>query len=508
MLKADEFVAGGFVDKICLAFPATTALIFLTKMCRSVQLVLFASASIFSLCGCSSMRHGGSPRSAVDARIPCLTSLAPDVSPSFEEGINQGSASLIGEVELDLALLVDVAFENSPEIRRAWHGAKIAELEYRRSLAPFFPAVNAAIGTNWERQGNFSGGPSTHLTSHALPSVEMACRLFSFGADRAGATAAKWCLQAANFSHGRSLQSLLRRVQSAYFNLDAALAMVDARKADLRDAEEMAHTVEIGFQSGLESRQNYLMARTACLQARYRLEETKALAECGRATLAEAVGVPVTAKFRIRRSQLPEGIAAVEEDVNRLVVRALRMRPDLLSHRFNLLAAEALESRARLSRNPQVIGKLSATWLEISGGRSGKNATASIGISWDVFTGFERTNQLLERREEVKIAKEGLRAAELHAIGEIWSAHFGHRSAFQQLESARALLVTAEEAHAACAVAYRNGLSSINELLHAQGALAMARGSLADAECHFSVSLAELAYVTGSLDDLNVQTGN
>jgi outer membrane protein TolC len=471
-------------------------------MIRPVKSALFAILATFPLCGCSSPWPHHPIHAAPNAQTPRLATHSPRTLPAIGEGNRSGSAALVGQVELDLALLVDIAFENSPEIRLQWHAAKIAELESRRAWAPFFPTVNVTVGSTWERQVNFAyeSLPTAHGTTRTLPTVEMAYRIFSFGADRAAAVAAQRRLQAANFAHGRSLQTLLCRVQSAYFHFNAALAAVDAREADLRDATEMARTAEIRFQAGLETRQNHLMAQTALLRARFQLEESRFQVERGRAALAETVGIPVSAQFSVRRSHLPEGLAGeAGDDVDQLVARALRARPDLRASRFALLAAEELENRARRSFAPQLVGKLSANWLEV-GGRSGKTAAATVAVSWDIFSGFERVNQLLERREDVKAARESLRAAGLRAVGEVWSAHFEYRSARQQLESARALMAAAEESFAAGETAYRNGLSGINDLLHAQSALAAARDSLTAAECRFSISLANLAHATGSLD--------
>ncbi|MDR3117763.1 MAG: TolC family protein [Puniceicoccales bacterium] len=407
-----------------------------------------------------------------------------------------GSASLVGQVDLDLALLVDMAFENSPETRRLWHGARAAAARSGTALSPLFPQIVAggAVAREWQ-EGNGSHGRST---VGAVPSLSLTWRLFSFGSDLASARAARCNLQAANLIHGRSLQTLLFRVQSAYFSLNAAEATVEARAAALREAEELLALAESRFQAGLENRQNYLQARAAMLQARHGWEESRALVEQRRAALAEVVGVRVSSQFRIRRSQLPEG-AAVEEDVEAIVARALRCRPDLLSLQAQLDAVRAGERAARGASLPRLVASVSADRLRTGGGGTERDAVASLGLSWDLFTGFERTARRMERREEAAMALESLRGAELRAVGEIWSAYQDHRAALRQLESARGLLAAADEAFHACEIAYRAGLCSFHELLAVQNRFAGAREGLVAAECRFSLSLAALAHAGGDL---------
>jgi outer membrane protein TolC len=407
-----------------------------------------------------------------------------------------GSAALVGQVDLDLALLVDMAFDNSPETRRLWHGARAAAARSRGAAAPLLPHVTAsgAVTREWQ-EGH---GQHSHGTATAVPSLALTWRLFSFGSDLANVRAARCNLQAANLAHNRSLQTLLFRVQSTYFALSAAEATGEARAAALREAEELLALAESRFQAGLENRQNYLQARAVMLQARHGWEESLALVEQRRAALAEVVGVRVSSQFRIRRSQLPESVGVTEE-VEAMVSRALHCRPDLLALRAQLGAARAGERAARGALLPQLVGSLSADRLHIGGAGTEKDFSATLGLSWDLFAGFDRTARRMERREEVKMALESLRGAELRAAGEVWAAYQDHRAAVRQLESAKGLLAAADESFHACEIAYRAGLCPFYELLAVQNRFAAAREGLVAAECRFSLSLAALAHAGGDL---------
>ncbi|MDR2030072.1 MAG: TolC family protein [Puniceicoccales bacterium] len=459
---------------------------------RPVTVLIFFALPV---AGCSSMGWRGHWNTAPNPQTPWSGGATAAVD-GDDPLPAVGSAALVGQVDLDLALLVDMAFDNNPEVCRLWHGARAAAARGRAAIAPMLPHADLSCATSREWKDGL--GQHGHATASAMPSLEITWRLFSFGSDLATAKMAQCQLQAANFAHSRALQTLLFQVQSAYFSLNAAEATVEARLAGLREAEELLALAESRFQAGLENRQNCLQARAAMLQARHAWEEARAKVEQGRAVLAEVVGVRVSSKFRIRRSRLPENVGAME-DVEAMLDRALRCRPDLLALRAQLGGARFGERAAQRALYPRLVTTLSADRLHTGGVGTAKTATAAIGLSWDLFSGMERTAIALERREDVAIARANLKTAELKAAGEVWTAYQDHGAAVRQLESAKGLVAAADESFHACEIAYRGGLCPFHELLGAQSRFASARESFVAAECRYSLSLASLAYAGADL---------
>jgi outer membrane protein TolC len=402
-----------------------------------------------------------------------------------------GTANIIGETELDLALLAEIAFENSPDTRQVWQMARVAAEQAKRAESAHYPhlSLRAGIAKEYEK-------PTLFLH----PALSLNYVVFSFGANGASVEAAREHLHAADFHCKRSLQTLLHRVQMGYFSLSAAEAMAEARAASFRDAEEVCKSAEVRLQAGLGDRQSVLQARANALQGKFRLEEAEASVERMRAALAEAVGVPVGGNFRIRRSQLPDEICAIDGDVEQLLARALAGRPDLLAVRSQLSAAEDLEKFAARDGLAKCMVSANGSFSSVRHRGTARSYDAFIGLSWDLFDGFDGLHRRLEQRARRQAAFESLRAAELRAVGEVWAQHAAYRAALRQLEAARALRAAAEESFNATETAQRSGLATFLDLLHAQTTLAAARESLVLAESNYSTSLATLAYVSGDLE--------
>jgi outer membrane protein len=406
---------------------------------------------------------------------------------------------MVGKSDLDLAALVNIAFENNPETRRLWHLCRVADAQGKQAQSVFFPAINIATAASRVRT-EISGGNQTCTTVYNCPSIELNYMLFNFGANVANALAAHQNLLAANFQYNRSLQTILYQVQRCYFELNAALAAAEANGANLKDATETFKVCEARLMTGLGDRQTFLQAKANALQAEYALEAARAAAEVKRSALARVVGVHISEDFHIATGKLPKELTLLDGEVQRIISKALQVRPDLLAMRAQVMAMEYGEKATRSDLLPKVF--LSASGAITDHGHVGSTQTGNVtmGLSWDLFDGNGRHYKLLEQRERRKAAMAAYHSAELEVAGDIWSQYHAYRSAFQRVQAAREMLDAATGAFQAVDASYRNGLSVFSDLLHAQGALAMARSSLIIAESDFSVSLAGLAYIAGTIE--------
>jgi outer membrane protein TolC len=417
--------------------------------------------------------------------------------------VKNSSADLVGKVELDLALLVDIALENCPETRISWQLVRSAEANKSRAYAAFFPTLSLASSLARRHIDEpMTSDESFYVSVATTPSVRMNCTLFTFGANRATAQAAKHALASELYRHNRALQTLLFRVQTGYFSLNAILSSWDARKENLRDAVATCKLAEARLQAGLGDRQSFLQAKAALLRAQCELDEVAASAEKIRADLASTVGVCVSSKFRIMRSSLPEEMELLNLDVEQLVSEALSSRRDVLAKYAQFQSMECVEKASKILGGPRIIGAVEYAAQDYKHFGSGKNFAFSIGLSWDISCGLEKFHHWREQQAQRKIAFENLRATELRAAGEVWAQYFAYLSAHRRLHSAKGLLTAATESFKAAELAYRNGLGNFIDLLNAQNVLAMARENIATAEGSFSTALAALAYATGSLERL------
>jgi outer membrane protein TolC len=394
---------------------------------------------------------------------------------------------------------MDIAFGNNPETRRMWHLSRVAAAQGKRAQSAFFPMVNLTAGTARVRTEN-PPYSAVYSTVSSYPAAELNYVLFTFGSNVANARAAQQNLLAANFQYNRTLQTVLYQVQRSYFELSAAMATTAASEANLKDATEALKMTEVRLMTGLGDRQTFLQAKANALQAQYALDAALALVEGKRAVLARVIGVRVSENFCIVPGKLPERLTLLDGEVQQMMSRALQGRPDLLALHAQLQAAEQGVKAAKADLCPKVVLSMSGALNNYAHSGSAETFKAFLGLSWDILDGGNRYYQIAEQKEKKQSMVAALQAAEVEVLGDIWTAYYGYRSAFQRVQAAREMLGAATEAFQAMDTSYRNGLCSFTDFLHAQGVLATARANLVAAESDFSITLAGLAYVTGSMD--------
>lgn len=467
------------------------------------QLKSLFTLSLFSLLltSCSSIRQDPSP-SLGRPWLPAPTEEVANRQPNLGHYEPSSAASLVTKGELDLPMMMDIALENSPETRRAWHLAKAAAARQGQAKSQFYPTIQLSAGADRERVEG-PATPAIYRTVLAGPTLQLNYTLFNFGANRASLSAAQNLLRAANYQYNRSLQQVSHGVQIAYFKCHSAMAELEANQISLNEAKETCRMVEARWQAGLGNRQNYLQARADMLQRQYQWERSRANVENCRSHLARLLGVRIDESMKITPCQMPDSWKDLEADVQELISSAVGNRPDVVAGYAQLKAAQNRLLSVEKGAYPQLVATVNGGLGHYSHGSSTKNYSLFLGLSWNLFDGYSRAYKILEERAKVAVAREDLRSLELQAMDEVWTAFHDYHSAVREVESTRALLAAAGEAFEAAQMTYKNGLGSFLDLLRAQDDLACARRQNVLSQTACLTALSNLAYATGNFEKLS-----
>jgi len=106
-----------------------------------------------------------------------------------------------------------------------------------------------------------------------------------------------------------------------------------------------------------------------------------------------------------------------------------------------------------------------------------------------------------DRRTEADRAaqRESVRSLELQTIAEVWRSYYDFQTAVKRYEFAQALLAAAQEAYDDNIETYRQGLSTIVELLTADRDLANARFTMIQSTADVLTSSAAVANAVGAV---------
>jgi outer membrane protein len=125
--------------------------------------------------------------------------------------------------------------------------------------------------------------------------------------------------------------------------------------------------------------------------------------------------------------------------------------------------------------------------------------SALLALRWDLFTGFSRINAVREAEAVRRASAAALQARELAAIAEVWRAYYEFQSSHKRYEFAKALLSASQESHDALLDTYRQGLSTIVELLSADRDLANARYTMIQSTADLLTASAATVHAVGAV---------
>jgi outer membrane protein len=405
-----------------------------------------------------------------------------------------------------LATLIDISLTNNPETRRSWENARAAAAGYGASRAPYYPLVNASGNAGYQRILFQSPRTIAIQQWQVEPMINLTYTLADFGRRSAEADIARQQLAASNFAFNRVMQNVVFGVQQSFYALAAAKAAVQAAQQNVELAKTDLEAVQQRLDLGLATQPALLLARERKAQSEFELENAKTLVNDARAALAVAIGVPANQPLDVEPLQSQTVPKSLGQEVDELIATAVRERPDLSAEVARLRQREAEQARARAEWFP-VLG-VSANYTQANwwynfqaspvNFSSQPQYAALFGFRWDLFTGFRRLND--DRRTEADRAaqRESVRLLELQTIAEVWRSYYDFQTAVKRYEFAQALLAAAQEAYDDNIETYRQGLSTIVELLTADRDLAKARFTMIQSTADVLTSSAAVANAVGA----------
>lgn len=410
--------------------------------------------------------------------------------------------------EYDLPKLIDIALINNPETQRAWNAARAAAASLGAAQAPYYPQGGFESDNGFQRTIiELPGAPAVLKQWQADPIATMNWTLLDFGRRKSASDSAQDRLIAANFAFNRAIQNVVFNTESAFYALDAADGAVIAARQNLTLAETDFDAVRQRVDLGLATEPELLLAKERVAQSRFDLANAQLMVHDAQAQIALALGVPADPPVRIMGLETQALPQQLNQSVEALIGQARRERPDLAERVASLRASEADLRVARAQFFP-VVGLSTSYGEDLWNFTFQTPRTAETGqpqysalltLRWDIFTGFRRLNDVRRAKDEREVARAELRSAEIDTIAEMWRAYFELDSSRSKYAFALSLVAASEESYNANLETYRQGLSTIVELLTAERDLANARYTFIQSKAQLLTAYAAVAYAAGAV---------
>jgi outer membrane protein len=405
---------------------------------------------------------------------------------------------IFGE-QLSLAELVDIALKNNPETEQVWWNTKRARAVVGIAESSNYPDLDLKGGLSHAREKKFPNGPNTVFTSYSAE-LCLSYLLYDFGERRAEIEATKEALNSAKWSSDFAIQSIIYKVSANYYQYLNAQELLKTKESSLKDAELILKSAEDLHKAGLRLVNDLNTSKAALAQIQMDLAEQRAQVAISYGNLLTVLGLSIETQLNVQ--PMPEEMQdpRFSEGVSTLISMAQEKRADLLAKKANVAEMKARVRRANRAPLPKLRALGEGGWLQYTRHQGNSyNYSAGVALGMPIFKGFEYTYQKRLALANAEMSTAELKELQEEIALEVLTYSESVKAAQEALKWSQEYVDEATKSYEGSLESYKAGLQNIFDLLQTQRYLSDARIKRAQAKTQWLVSLAELAFATGSI---------
>lgn len=400
---------------------------------------------------------------------------------------------------LTLAELTGLALHNNPQTTVAWSAVAQSQAAERIARAAWWPSLTASYTAQRSRSLSSSGNEAS-IQNRYGPSVSLSYLLFDFGARGGAIDQAAATTLASEYSLNQTLQDLALTVEANYYTVIGNAALVDANRQALNEAQANLDAAQIRHRAGLATIADVYQAESAVAAAQLTLQQTQGALRIARGALSASAGYrPDTELHLADWDPQHAEITMPAASLDTLLQRAHDARPELLAAQASEQAASGAVRAARGRALPSLNLSGTASHTRIADIGNGNPFSVGVTASMPLFQGFSLRSAIRGARAALEGAQASTESLRLDVEQQVWTAYQNLQTAHGNVDASRVQLESAQRAADAILARYKNGLSSILEVLTTEAALAQARVARVQSFLDWYLALATLAHDVGGL---------
>ena len=443
---------------------------------------------------------------------PCGAQQGNGAPVSTVSSAQQTTAATAEPLRLSLQDALDRARKNSVQFQAAVTNAGLARQDRKQALAALLPSVtynNSAIYT--QSAGPLAtaatGVPVVFIANNAVheyvsqgnthEAIDVA-GVANYRRVSAAAAVAKWQAEIAS-------RGLVVTVTQGYYSIAAAQQKLAAAKRNADEGEQFFKITQDLEKGGEVAHADVVKAELQLRERQRALQEAQLGFLNARLDFSVLIFPDFTDNFEVTEDlHAPVALPALAE----VQQRAARDNPDLRAALAAMRESEQDVFGARAGYLPSlsldyfygIDAPTFATHTVFKGQRFsnlGSSAVATLDIPiWNWGATQSRVKQAQLRRDQ---AKRELSLAQRRLLAEIRSLYAEAETALNELEGLNRSAQLAEESLRLVTLRYKNGESTVLEVVDAQNTFAQANGGYQDGAVRYRVALANLQTLTGAL---------
>jgi outer membrane protein len=418
---------------------------------------------------------------------------------------------------LTLSSAVDQALKNNPLIRITLSGREIADAQLREARAGWFPLLQFSetftrgnnpvfvFGSLLEQSRfgpqNFqiSALNNPEPLSNFRTAIVLRQGLFDQLQTYTRVTQGRLGQKQADLQKTVVEQQVRFEVIHAYYGVLVAHAKKDVADEAVKMAESDMKRIRDRFQHGLVVQSDLLAGEVQLGEFRQQQIDSKGDVTIAYAALNTVMGLPVDTPQSVAGELVDKRFEIAEKE--ELLRLALLNRPDYVRAGYAILSNKEGVRGAKREYLPRLdfMATYGESGKDLSSGSS--DYTISANLTFNLFDPGRNARISKARAAESMVTAEQRHLANQIRL-EVVRAYQQYISARERLVVAREVIDQATETHRIVQNRYREGLTTITEVLRAETALVRARLNLVAARYDHYVSYAQVLLSVGKLTDI------
>ncbi len=416
---------------------------------------------------------------------------------------------------MTLRQCVELALTNNPEM--AASQARIAQAESAQAqvAAAALPRVTLSMAATRTddplaafglKLGQRSVDPVTDFTASNLnhpdavnnlnTRFEISLPVYTGGQLAAQTEQARALARAARAGDVAARQLLIRQVAEAYQGIHSARAYIKVTGQSVKAAEETVRVVENLLKQGVAVKSDLLTARVHLEEARLRVDEATRREAGAMDRLNMLLGRPLGEPLEIAE---PPATTLLTDSDSALAAQARAEHPGLRALQAQVDAARTQVDAARAGRKPQVSVMARQDWNDERIGLAASSYTVAGQLSWQAFDGGASRAGIARAQAGLAEAEARLGQAEAGVLLEVREARRLALEADARLVARESAVADAQEALRLTEIRYKNGVTTLLDVLAAQARLDKVLADQVAARHEREISRVELKRSAGVL---------
>ncbi|MGH7469044.1 MAG: TolC family protein [Longimicrobiales bacterium] len=402
-------------------------------------------------------------------------------------------------VRLTMADAIERAWQNSPELVRAEGTVTTTGWSERTAKGAFLPGLSMSSGASRSSSRRFDERTQTTIdgsNQSYSAGASLSYDLFTGGRRGAEMNRAEANSASAEASMVEARFSVILQTKTAFFNVQRQEELLQVARGNVQRAQGALEAAQRRLEVGSAMRSDVLRAQLELNNARQAVLSAQTQQRSASYALGALTGIAGPVGGRVDSLAVPRALPLDDAQISQI---AVERSPGVVTADATVNSARAATSVARAQYLPTLRFSSGYDWSNeeatFNNGNTGWNMRLS--MSYPLFNGFSRENQVAGADVQLRNATSALAAAQRQVRADVERVLGQLRLAEQQIVLAHEAVAVAQEDLRVNQERYRLSMSTILDLLLSQNSLRSAESNVVGARYDYEIARAELEALIG-----------